>query len=984
MSLITVKQRVAVIKSMAFFLLILTISCQQKTTTDELPANDPYELVNPFIGTGGHGHTYPGATMPFGMVQLSPDTRLTGWDGCSGYHYTDSIIYGFSHTHLSGTGVSDYGDVLLMPFTSEKDYTHDEVMSKQHIPSKFLKTTEKAKPGYYAVELEDDQISVQLTSTTRVGIHRYHFKKTASAKVLLDLHHRDELLDYEITIENDTTISGKRISKAWATEQHVYFVMQTSVPFHALIPAGNDAENSFFRILNFVNNPSEVIIKVGISAVSVEGAKANLQSEAAHWDFDTYKQEAKDTWSAALSKIQAKSLDQEKLVIFYSALYHTMIAPNVFSDVTGEYRGMDKSIHQTDKGEVYTIFSLWDTFRGTHPLYTIIEQEKTNEFIRTFLKHYEEGGRLPVWELAGNETDCMIGYHSVSVIADAYLKGLRDYDAALALEAMQHSAQLDHLGLKDYREKGFIASGDEAESVSKTLEYAYDDWCIAQMAKEMGNTAVYDEYIQRGQYYKNIFNPEVGFMQAKLNGAWTTGFDPAEVNFNFTEANSWQYSMFAIQDIEGMIELYGGAAAFEEKLDQLFETEMELSGRHQVDITGLIGQYAHGNEPSHHMAYLYNYIGKPWKSQERIHQILTEQYSTAPDGLSGNEDCGQMSAWYVLSSMGFYSVTPGLSYYTIGKPHLEEVNLQLESGKQFKIRAQNLSEQNRYIQQVTLNGKPYSKSFITHEDIMNGGEMVIKMGQSPNKEWGSSKGDIPASRIHHKDQIVPVPYFSAASQSFTDSLTIKLSSACLDCEIYYQLAGDKAYAKYELPITIKKDTKIHAYAIRDNQRSKTVEATYKKVKGGRSIQLMSEYSNQYSAGGNNALIDHLYGGKNFRTGYWQGYRADFKGVIDLGSIEEINKIELSALQDIKSWIFFPTQVKISVSDNPHSFKELATIKNDFPDNRYGAFTKRFSYKSKPINVRYIKVEAQNYGVCPDWHLGKGGKTWLFMDEIIIE
>ena len=941
----------------------------------------PYDLVNPFIGTGGHGHTYPGATLPFAMVQLSPDTRLEGWDGCSGYHYSDLIIYGFSHTHLSGTGVGDYGDILIMPTQGNIIFDNGYKSGVENgYASTFKKESEKANPGYYEVHLDENNIDVRLTTTNRVGIHEYTFNENGPAHIILDLEHRDKLLKYSLMAVNDKEIEGSRVSQAWAQEQHIYFVMQFSNAFtnHELDTKGAKAAFTFDMAKN-----KKLMVKVGVSAVSIEGARKNLKAEADHWKFNKYLKQTKKTWKKALDKIKIKDSDEDKKVIFYSALYHSMIAPNTFSDVDGKYRGMDQKIYTSNDGPVYTVFSLWDTFRATHPLYTIIEQEKTNQFINTFLKQYETGGELPIWELAANYTGTMIGYHAIPVIADAYFKGIRNYDSDFALEAMIHSAEQDKLGLSAYKTKGYIAAGDEAESVSKTLEYAYDDWCIAEMANEMQNEAVFNKYIDRAQFYKNIFNPEVGFMQSKMNGGFSTGFDPAEVNFNFTEANSWQYSLFAPQDISGMIELYGGPDAFEAQLDQLFTTKTALSGRQQSDITGLIGQYAHGNEPSHHMAYLYNYIGKAWKTQERIDQILNEQYQNQPDGLSGNEDCGQMSAWYVLSSMGFYSVTPGMNYYAIGKPHFEKATINLENGKKFKIIATNLSSENIYIQSATLDGKDYDRSYLLHEDILNGGKLVFEMGDEPHKDWG--KNNLPVAQIAADHHITPVPYFSTSSQTFTDSISVVIKSVDTASELFYSI-NDSEFEKYEGPINISESSHLKAFAVKNDKKSFEVSSSYKKIKGGRSIKLNTAYSNQYSAGGDNGLIDFLKGSSNFRTGYWQGYNGEhFMAIVDLGSIEEVKFISLGALQDIKSWIWFPKNVKIWVSDTGSTYKELASIKNDFPDDEYGAFTKEFSKQlNYPIRIRYIKIEAENYGTCPEWHLGNGNDTWLFFDEITVE
>lgn len=962
--------------------------CSYGSDKEQLATVNTYEKVNPFIGTGSHGHTYPGATLPFGMVQLSPDTRLEGWDGCSGYHYTDSIIYGFSHTHLSGTGVGDYGDVLLMPTQGKVQFDNGyKTGAANGYSSWFKKETEKARPGYYEVKLEEHDIDVRLTTTKRVGIHEYTFNKRGASNIILDLKHRDKLLSFSIDKVNDNEIEGHRISKSWAEEQHIYFVIQSDKRIEETL-YGVDQESLLAGQKNQValifsaNETEKVILKVGISAVSIEGARKNLEAEAPHWDFEKYLSDAKETWTKALDKINVAGGSEDQQEIFYTALYHSMIAPNVFSDVDGKYRGTDLKVHQSEDGPVYTVFSLWDTFRAEHPLFTIIEQKKTNEFIRTFLKQYKDGGQLPIWELAANYTGCMIGYHAIPVIVDAYVKGIRDYDDGLAMEAMLHSARMDKLGLASYKTKGYIAAGDESESVSKTLEYAYDDWCIAEMSKTMDLEDSYLEFIKRGQYYKNIFNAESGFMQSKMNGGWLAGFDPAEVNFNFTEANSWQYSMFVPQDIKGLIGLHGGASNFENKLDELFTTEMELTGRHQSDITGLIGQYAHGNEPSHHMAYLYNYVGKPYKTQERVHQILNEQYTNQPDGLSGNEDCGQMSAWYVLSAMGFYSVTPGLNYYAIGAPLFEEVKINLENGKQFKIIANNVSNENKYIQSAAINGDELNKAVLYHQQIMEGGELVFEMGLTPNKKWGTE--DMPVPQIMEQDQITPVPYFTTSSQTFEDILEIGLSSVMKEAEIYYKVDGE--FIKYEKPFKISTTTQIEAYAVLNDNKSFVVKADYKKIIGGRSIEILSAYDNQYNAGGDKALIDNLKGSANFRTGYWQGYYGkDVEVIVDLGKVNTINKIAVGALQDIKSWIFYPSEIELLGSDNGIRFAPIAVVKNDFPGNEYGAFIKEYEFiPTTKVQYRYLKVRVKNYGKCPAWHLGKGEDTWLFLDEIIIE
>ena len=930
------------------------------------------EYVNPFIGTGGHGHTYPGASAPFGMVQLSPDSRLEGWDGCGGYHYSDSILYGFSHTHLSGTGVSDYGDVLLMPNTG-KVLLSNGANGDAGYSSKFSHKNETAKAGFYQVFLEDYDVNVELTTSQRVGFHKYTFTKDDIAQVILDLEHRDKLLDHKIEILDSNSLQGIRYSDNWARKQKVHFYIEFSKYFENI----TFNKKKSVAGISFGNLSEPLLIKVGISAVSTEGAKENLQNEIPHWDFEKTKAETNDLWEKELEKIIIEDKSERNKEIFYTALYHSFLNPNLYTDVDGSYNGTDLKKHNT-KDNHYTIFSLWDTFRATHPLFTIIQQQRTNEFIRTLLRQYTDGGKLPIWELAANYTGCMIGYHAIPVIVDAYIKGLRDYDVKLALKAMVNSAMQDELGLKKYRENGFITASDEPESVSKHLEYSYDDWCIALMADSIGEEEIASDFYQRGQFYKNLFDPATRFFRAKKNHTWFSPFRPEEVNFNYTEANAWQYSLFVPQDISGHVKLMNGAKKYEEHLDNMFNASTETSGRKQPDITGLIGQYAHGNEPSHHMAYLYSYIGKPHKTQKIVSEILNKQYTNLPDGLSGNEDCGQMSSWYVLSAMGFYSVTPGLDYYTIGTPLFHKTQINLENGKTFKIVAENISDKNIYIQSATLNGQLFNNSFIKHTEIMEGGELIFKMGREPSS-WASKS--IPYSAII-KHKIVPVPFFVAESQTFTEKLNITLGSV-EGGEIYYSING-KNEKIYSEPIVISSDANISSRVKREEKWSKKVSAKYYKIDNTKSIKIESKYANQYAAAGDKTLIDHLRGGDNYRTGNWQGYREDLIATIDLGKEKKVSSISLGCMQDIKSWIFFPKTVEYFSSKNGIDFNYLGAINTNFSDSLEGSFIKEYSIKFPEKRAQHIKIKAINYGYCPDWHLGAGGKAWLFVDEIKIE
>ena len=978
---------------------ILILSClspnDQESNVRDMH-NDLAKYVNPLVGTDAHGHTFPGASLPFGMVQLSPDTRLEGWDGCGGYHYSDSVVFGFSHTHLSGTGVPDYADILLMPTTGKIIFENGADNPDDGYASRFQHKNEVAKAGYYSTFLDDYQIGVGLTATQRVGFHEYTFPETDKANIVIDLLHRDKVVESAIRIVNNTEVEGFRRSTAWANDQLVCFVAQFSKPFenHTIalnsdIISGNEAMGKNIKAAFQFNTAKDekVFVKVGISAVSIEGARLNLQTEIDHWDFTKVKNEAYDAWNKELSRIMVKGGSEEQKATFYTALYHAFLVPNLFMDTDSKYRGRDFQTHEAKGFDNYTIFSLWDTFRGEHPLFTITQHKRTLDFINTMLAQFEQGGRLPVWELAANETECMIAYHSIPVIVDAYMKGIQGFDVEKAYEAMKYSAELDHFGLKSYKEKGYIPAEDEAESVSKTLEYAYDDWCIAMMAKELGKDKDYVRYIKRAQSYKNIFDPSTGFMRAKMNGRWFEPFDPKEVNFNYTEANSWQYSFFVPQDVSGLVELLGGNEIMINRLDQLFTESTITTGRHQSDITGLVGQYAHGNEPSHHMAYLYNYLGQPWKAQQRVRQIMDELYSDKPDGLCGNEDCGQMSAWYVLSAMGFYPVTPGDPVYAIGSPLFEEVTINLENGNSFTIYAKNNSPKNTYIQAAKLNEEEFNKSVLQHDVIMNGGKLVFEMGSEPNTSWGSGNHNIPVSAIT-EHEIIPVPYVKTGTRTFVDTTLVSLGSIIKDSDIYFTLDNSEPSIKsenYTVPFVLSNSTIVKAIAYsKDLGQSTVLTAEFFQIPIGRKIEINSPYANQYTAGGDLALIDFIRGPLNFRTGSWQGYEGvDLEAIVDLGSIQLIHKIETGFLQDVGAWIFMPLEVQYFTSNDGVNFQKIGSVKNKISHRMLGVniqnFTLPFSTKT-----RFIKVIAKNQGVCPEWHVGDGKPAWIFADEIVID
>ena len=957
----------------------------------------PAQYVNTFIGTGGHGHTYPGATVPYGMVQLSPDTRIEGWDGCGGYHYDDNYIYGFSHTHLNGTGVPDLCDILVMPGTGETVWNNG-FKSKPGYGSSFSHSGEKSSPGFYSVMLQDYNIKAELTATKRVGLHRYSFPKSDKAKILFDLQHRDEVLESSIKVVSNTRIEGLRRSRSWAQDQYIYFVAEFSKPFSSYKIAVNDQEvpdiahreneKNIKAVFHFTTSDNEkILVKVGISAVSIEGASLNLKNELPHWDFERVKMDADKAWHKELSRIQVDGGSEDKKVIFYTALYHAMINPNIFMDVDGKYRGRDLEIHQAKGFDNYTIFSLWDVYRTWFPLMSIIDRKRYLDYMQTFLVQYEQGGHLPVWELHGNETNCMIGYHAIPPMVDGYVKGIKGFDTQKALEAMKKSAiRPDHTGLAALDKKGFVSLEDEVESASKTLEYAYDDWAIAMFAKSLGKMDDYEYFIKRGQNYKNLFDFSSGFMRARSNGGWFNPFDPFEVNFNYTEANSWQYSFSAVQDITGFIQLHGGKQNVAKKLDELFSVNSAISGRHQSDITGLIGQYAHGNEPSHHMAYLYPFVGQSWKTQQRVHQIMKEMYTIKPDGLSGNEDCGQMSAWLIMSAMGFYPVTPGTDDYVIGTPWFEKVTINLENGKKFIINAKNISDQNYYIGSVMMNGKRYDKSYIKHQQIMNGGNLSFSLSSTPNKNWGNGQGNEPVTSIA-KHLIIPSPSVKEASKSFRGSKIIELI-AQPNAKVFYRVGEGKTfgeYVQYTTPFEINATCSVDFYALTDGLKSNVITSEFVKMPDDKDISLKFVPQNQYSSGGATNLIDGIRCAADFRINGWLGFeKNNLEAIIDLRSKKEVSIFGAGFIQDNNAWVFYPAKIEFFASDDGSNYTKIGEVVNNISPYKEGVMLQMFELPETKVSARYIKVIGHNIGHCPPGHKGLGAPAWLFSDEIIIK
>ena len=731
--------------------LLLSV-CAFSLTLATLQAGEITKYVNPFIGTGAidgglSGNNYPGATSPFGMIQLSPDTsEAPNWGDASGYDYNRNTIFGFSHTRLSGTGASDLIDITLMPTSSGRTssaFTHDE---------------EKARPGYYQVMLKDENINAELTTTQRNGIHRYQYPAGKDAEIILDMDHSADkgswgrrIINSQIRILNDHAVEGYRIITGWAKLRKIYFYMEFSSPIltSTLRDGGRVHENT--AVINGTNlhgcfrfgqlNGKPLTCKVALSSVSMENARQNMEQEAPHWDFDRYMAAADADWEKQLGKIEIKGTEVQK-EIFYTALYHTMIQPNIMSDVNGEYMAADYTARKVGDNEThYTTFSLWDTFRASHPLYTLLEPERVTDFVKSMIRQYEYYGYLPIWQLWGQDNYCMIGNHSIPVITDAILKGIPGIDVEKAYEAVYNSSVTSHPNspFEVWEKYGFMPENIQTQSVSITLEQAFDDWCVAQLAEKLNKDADYERFHKRSEYYRNLFHPKTKFFQSKNDkGEWIEPFDPYQYGGNgghpFTEGNAWQYFWYVPHNIQALMELTGGTKAFEQKLDTFF-TSTYKSEQMNHNASGFVGQYAHGNEPSHHVAYLYNFAGQPWKTQKYVSHILNTLYNNTSSGYAGNDDCGQMSAWYVFSAMGFYPVNPADGRYIIGSPLLDECTLKLAGNKEFRIRTIRKSPEDIYIQSVTLNGKKHKDFFITHQDIMNGGTMVFKMGKKPSG-WG--------------------------------------------------------------------------------------------------------------------------------------------------------------------------------------------------------------------------------------------------------
>ncbi|MEI7422497.1 MAG: GH92 family glycosyl hydrolase [Prolixibacteraceae bacterium] len=720
----------------ALFLLLAGLAFSSLTPEPALLTT----FVDPMIGTAAHGHTYPGAAYPFGQIQLSPDNGTQGWDWCSGYNYSDSVIAGFSHTHLSGTGIGDLADISFLPVSTDVTFKPGEKNSDfvARFAAKFSHKKESARPGYYSVTFNNN-IKTELTVTERVGLHRYSFPKGGKNNLIINLGFAinwDKPYQTALNFVDSFLVTGTRLSHGWGDDQHVFFAVRFSKPILKYEVSDVGGKNQTVGVLKFKDH--NLMAKVGISSVSIQNALANLDGSLPGWDFEKTRMAASDAWEKELAKIRIQTNDPAQKKTFYTALYHTLVAPALFSDANGEFKGVKGGTQKAVGYNRYTVFSLWDTYRALHPLFTITQPARVNDMVKSMLDHYKQTGLLPVWELEGNETFCMVGNHSIPVIAEAILKGIGDFDRQLAFEAMKTTSMFDRDGMGLYIQLGYMPADKIKQSVAKSLEVAIDDWCVAAVAQKLGKAEDAAYFFKRSESYRQYFDKETRFFRGKLSsGKWTTPFDPSFSNHegsDYTEGNGWQYLWLVPQNVEGLIGLLGGKEAFANKLDQLFKVEKGVTGeKASSDISGLIGAYAHGNEPGHHTSFLFNYAGRAWRTQEINRQIQSEMYTDKTDGLCGNEDCGQMSAWYIFSAMGFYPVNPSELKYQFGSPLVTEARIEVSSGKYFTMKAPQASLTNKYIQEVKLNGKILKRSYITHDEITSGGTLEFKMGTEPNK-----------------------------------------------------------------------------------------------------------------------------------------------------------------------------------------------------------------------------------------------------------
>ena len=923
--------------------------------------------INPFIGTAAHGHTHPSAQAPFGMIQLGPNTRYDGWDGCSGYHYTDSVLLGFSTTHLSGTGISDYGDLLIGPSRADGELL---VMDK---------ATEEASAGHYRIRLKNG-IVMESTAAERAGILRIVFPEGDAAKIEIDLSHRDHAFSSSFDAVDDRTWHGHRHSAAWTTNQKWHFALAANVP--------GDLEriDSLHFTIDF-GSLDTLELSIGVSGTDIAGAEKNLAATPHARDFDAMHEHTRGLWANELGKSVAYHSDSDWRAVYATALYHAYSVPNLWSDVDGRYRGMDDRIHRDTVFEHYTIFSLWDTYRTAHPLYVITQPERTAAFLNDFLDMYDQYGRLPIWELAANETNCMIGYHSVSVIADAVGKGY-PIDTARALEALSATATSDCDGIPAYMKYGFLSIEDESESVSKTLEYAYDDACISWAAKALGDPALAQTFNQRATAYRSLVDPESGWMRARNNGNFLPDFDPRQVNNQYTEANSYQYSFAPVHDLDhwkNMLATYldkpSGEAALYDQLEALFNAPEQTTGRTQSDITGLYGQYAHGNEPSHHIAYLYNATDSVHKTQERVWEILYRFYQNDPEGLSGNEDCGQMSSWFVMASWGLYPLVPGEARYALSAPFWDRIELTVGDRRAVVIETEGPGP---YIAEWST-GRDVNAIWIDHETLLAAGQWYVKRSERPT-QFG--RANLYRNSLNNGTPPAPVIELPISISEKTVGTVRPLSPHSIGVRVTGDLTIKHGRDQVEIIATGSGTIEVLARHI-ENRHHISRSRVYWRDDRWTAKWVKGVPNKQYTAGGPQAMVDGIRGETHWRKGHWVGIQGeDAELAITSEEPIEVDSIAVGMLKEIRSWIAFPGAVSVWAGplegeltlwgryEVEHPLGEGWT---DEPVIRNAIFRA----PEGGAKIRRVKVVYENAGTLLYWHLGAAGESFFFVDEVVI-
>lgn len=996
-------------------LLALLSGCQPASTA----LSEPIEYVDPMIGTGGTGHTFPGATTPFGMVQLSPSNEYKSWDWCSGYHYQDSIIKGFAHTHLSGPGLSGLGDILLMPSRKAHTSPGTEADADSGYRARFSHDKEQAKAGYYALHLHEEDIQVELTAGSRMGYHRYTYGGSDEAYLIVDPNHHinENILDAGLEQLSDTEIQGYKHCEGWsAGERKQYFYAKFSRPIADFglslngqrLPGNKGQGKGLMAQIRFdLAAGEEVEVQLALSSVSAAGARANFGAEAAA-DFEAAHEQARASWAAVLAKIELEGATEEQMTLFYTGLYHAFISPNLISDADGQYY-VEGKVRQSDLPQ-YSNYSTWDTYRGLHPLFTIIEQKHTAHFVNSLSSRVAVAGvGLPSWECLGYDNRCMIGYSAVSPIADAVLKEVPGIDVEAAYEAIRyaafdrskHSQVSDVNGMDEYLKYGYVTA-ETGASVSKTTEQNYSDWAIARVAEKLGKAADQALFDRRAIGYRNYFDPQTGYLMPLAATGQQLALDTTKWNSlkgHYISGNIWAYSAYTPHDMAGIMQLHGGRQAYAEWLLGVFENESAVEGHQHVDISGFIGKYGHGDEPGHQMPYLFNYVGQPWRTQRYVNEVLTQFYKATPEeGFINNEDLGQMSAWYVLSALGFYPVAPGDGAYQLGAPLHPKAVLRLENGKAFTVLGEQVSPENIYVQEVKLNGQPYPYNYIRHEQIMEGGTLAFVMGPKPNKDWGSAPehtllGDFDDTAKAEVPVVgTPAPYAPDANAFFLGQREIELQSRAEGAEIFYTLDGSepsRASTRYQRPFRINRNTTLKAIAYQDGLNPSAIfekpyfESVVAGLPEGYPVYTVAQQDFPYGEDGAVLLFNGVIGSDNYNDNTWTGIIDDVSLSIDLGQPSALKRVSLGALTDTGSWIFPPDKIEVHGGQTPGELSLIGQL--DLPaQTAHELKAKRYSVELKPGNYRYLQIEVANYGEAPDWHGATGKVLWVFLDEVILE